>query len=255
MTVTAALITKNEEENIESCLESIRWADEIVMIDSGSTDRTVEKAKLMSVRIYEISFRDFASQKNAALERATGEWVFFIDADERVPRELADEITDIIKCTNGNCAYRVKRSTYFFGKRLRFSATQGDAPIRLFPRSEGRFHQPVHEEVVTNLPIRQLKNPLIHFGTKDLSEYEAKVRQYVPLEVQILRQKGKGTNILDLVLRPPARFCYLFFWRLGFLDGWTGLQFAALSGYYCFMKYWNFIFPSADRPREILLRW
>lgn len=251
MTLSVAVITKNEETNIADCLESVAWADEIILVDSGSTDETLAIAKRFTSKIYNVPFVDFSAQKNAALERATGDWIFFIDADERVPRELADEIVEIAKHKKGDCAYRVKRTTYFFGKRLHFSATQNDAPTRFFPRSKATFKQPVHEEVATNLPLRQLKNPLIHFSTKDLAHYQAKVRQYVPLEIQILRQKGKEANVLDLFLRPAGKFCYLYFFRLGILDGLTGLQFAALSTYYCFVKYWKYIYPAPNPSQEV----
>ncbi len=237
MTISGVVITKNEEGNIGDCLQSLSWTDEIILVDSGSTDATLSIAKKFTPKTYQVPFIDFASQKNAALERTTGDWVFFLDADERVPEELAEEIRKTVEGGKKDSVYAVKRATYFFGKRLRFSAAQKDAPIRLFPRGKARFEQPVHEQVITSLTIRRLKNSLTHFSTRDFAHYQAKVQQYVPLELQVLRQKGKDANLLDLMVRPPAKFAYLYFWSLGFLDGWTGLQFAALSAYYCFVKY------------------
>lgn len=254
MTLTAALITHNEEANIGACLETVRWADEIVLVDSGSTDRTVEKARAYASRIYEIPFRDFASQKNAALDRATGQWVFFIDADERVPAELAAEIREIVRAAGPDHVYAVKRLTYFFGKPLRFSATQDDYPIRLFPREAARFEQPVHETLISSLAVKRLKSPLIHYSTRDCAHYRAKLAQYVPLELEVMEQRLHRRCWTDLLLRPTAKFCYLYFWRLGILDGFTGLVFALLSSYYSLLKYWKFNFTSFPVSAEVAVK-
>ena len=254
MSITAALITKNEERNIEECLETVRWADEIVMVDCGSTDRTMEKAKPFGAKVYEVPFRDFASQKNAALERATGEWVFFVDADERVPKELAEEILEICRSSAPPKIYGVNRLTYFFGNRLRFSAAQDDYPFRLFPRTRAHFEQPVHERVITELPEGRLKNRLIHYSTRDLAQYQSKLDQYVPLELEVLRRKGKRRMSVDWLLRPVAKFLYLYVWRLGILDGFAGFQYAWLSAYYTFIKYWRFYFSQPERQAEAVTR-
>ena len=240
MSVSVAVIALNEGKNIEACLESVRWADEIVVVDSGSTDATVEKARRFTGKIDRVPFRDFASQKNEALARATKEWVFFLDADERVPEDLAAEIRRVVSGP-AERAYAVGRVTYFWGKRLRFSGTQEDFPVRLFPRTEACFEQPVHERVVTGLPLTRLKSRLLHFTTRDWPHYRSKLDQYIPLEIETMKQKGRRPCVADLVLRPPAVFVSLYLLRLGLLDGLAGLKYAVLSSYYCFLKYRRFL--------------
>lgn len=260
MPLSVIILTRNEEANIRECLKAVSWADEILVVDSGSSDRTPEIARERGARVVEHPMKDFADQRNYAMDQATGDWVLFIDADERVTPELADEI----KCAIGKArhfgahgdeesstisslypsresrddfVYAIPRHTYFLGRRLRFGDARDDAPIRLFPRSQVRWTQPVHEVIRTNLPCRRLKNPLHHYSTRDLAHYMQKVRDYIPLEHATMRGKGIQTNLLKLMLMPPAKFFQLFFWKLGILDGLGGLQYAALSAYYTFMKY------------------
>lgn len=242
MSLSVALITRNEEANIESCLESVRWADEIVIVDSGSSDKTLEKAEAYTSKIYQVPFRDFASQKNEALSRTTADWVFFIDADERVSKELAAAITERAHAKGPAKAYGVKRKTYFFGKPLRFSGAQDDYPIRLFPRGKASFEQPVHESIVTSLPVEKIRAPIIHYSTRNLRHYFSKVTQYVPLELDVLRRKGRGVFLWDPFVQPVGKFVYLYFFKLGILDGIPGFQYAALSSYYTFVKYWKYCF-------------
>lgn len=242
MSVSACLIVLNEEDHLAACLDSVRWADEIVIVDSGSSDRSREIARLYTDKVYEQPFTDFSSQKNAALDRACSDWVFFIDADERVPAALAEEILNV----TGNPglapkAYALGRETYFFGRRLRFSGTQGDFPVRLFPQGRGRFVQPVHEWVKTDLALGRLSGRLLHYSTRDMTHYRFKLKQYVSLEIKTLLEKGRRPGIADLVFKPPAVFFSLYFAKLGVLDGWTGLQFAALSSLYNLLKYWRFL--------------
>jgi glycosyltransferase involved in cell wall biosynthesis len=237
MRLSAALITLNEENNIEACLESVKWMDEIVIVDGGSTDATVHKASRYTSKIKTQAFTDFSTQKNTALQMASGDWVFFIDADERVTPELREEILAILAQNSPEAVYAVHRKTYFFGGRLRFSGTPGDYPVRFFPRGRVLFEQPVHEKVVTNLPVRRMKSDLLHYTTRDIRQYRSKLDLYVRLEQSVLLAKGRKPGVFDLVLRPPVIFLLLYFGKLGFLDGWPGLQYAFLSAYYAFLKY------------------
>ncbi len=242
VSVSACLIVLNEEDHLPDCLDSVRWADEIVVVDSGSSDRSREIARRYTDKVYERPFTDFSSQKNAALDQAGSDWVFFIDADERIPSALAEEILCVTR-NSGEApkAYAVGRETYFLGRRLRYSGTQGDFPIRLFPRAQGRFVQPVHEWVKTDLPIGRLNGRLLHYSTRDMAHYRFKLKQYVALEIKTLLQKGRHPGVFDLVFRPPAVFISLYFAKLGILDGWTGFQFAVLSALYNLLKYWCFL--------------
>jgi len=240
MSISVVIITLNEEDNIDSCLETVKWADEVIVVDGGSKDRTVEKARRFGAKTYEIPFRDFSSQKNAALEKATGDWIFLVDADERVTSDLAREIQKVVEKGERRQAFALGRKTYFFGKHLRFSATQDDYPIRLWPRGRVHFEQPVHEEAVTDLEKGILKHPLIHYSTRNLEHYRLKLRRYLPLEVRLLNRRRKESSLSDLILRPLGKFAHLYFWRGGILDGLAGLQFALLSSLYVFLKYSRF---------------
>ena len=246
MTLSVVIIVLNEESNIEPCLQAVGWADEIVVVDGGSTDRTVERARQFTPKVYKIPFRDFSSQKNEALDRASCDWILFLDADERVTAELASEIQQTLRATDGNAAYAIGRHTYFFGKPLRFSGTREDYPIRLIPRGKAHFEQPVHETVMTPLPVLRLKNKLIHYSTRSPEHYRAKLECYIPLEARTLAEKGRRPRWTDLWLRPAAKFGYLYFWKLGILDGVTGLEYAAFSAYYGFLKY-RYFYRSAHR--------
>ncbi len=248
MSLSIAIITKNEEQNLEDCLKSVSWADEIVLIDSGSTDRTVEIAKRFNAKTYDIPFVNFSAQKNAALERCTGDWIFLIDADERMTPELAREIKSLSEL-EPEAVYAVKRTTLFFGKPLRFSGTQKDWPIRLFPKNKARFTQPVHETVETTLPVRHLHSTLAHLTTKNLAQYRQKIDKYVPLEVEVLRKRNRRSLFSDTILRPPAQFANLYFIQAGVLDGITGLQYAGLSAYYTFLKYRSYYFSPKAKKR------
>lgn len=236
MTISAIVLTRNEEKNIESCLTHLFWADEMLVVDSGSIDRTVMLAEKCGAKVLSHPFADFASQRNFAMSQTKGDWVLFIDADERVTPELAEEIKAAIG--SGNFVYAVSRRNYFFGKRLRFADSREDAPFRFFPKQQAIWSQPVHEKIVSDLPVRRFKNPLLHYSTVDLAHYRQKVRDYVPLELQIMKEKGIKPLAWRFFLIPPAKFVALYFLKLGFLDGVAGFQYAMLSAYYAFRKHW-----------------
>ncbi len=241
--LSAIVLTRNEERNIEHCLASLSWADELLVVDSGSTDATVALAQKYGATILEHPFTDFASQRNFAMQQAKGDWVLFLDADERITLELEEEIRRVISQetkTIPACVYAIPRHTYFFGKRLRFSDARHDAPIRLFPKRDVCWTQPVHETITTALPCRRLQNPMLHYSTRDYDHYRQKVREYVPLELITMREKGVRPTFFHVLWRPIAKFFYLYFWRLGILDGVTGLQYAILSAYYTLVKYWRY---------------
>ncbi len=239
MSITAIVLTKNEEARIEECLKSLKWADELIVLDSDSRDQTKQIATQVGAKVFEKKFVDFSDQRNHAMSQASGQWILFIDADERVSSELAIEIQSVIE--SELTAYAIPRHNYFFGKRLRYSGSAEDAPVRLFPRGSGVWKQPVHEYFETSLPIKKLKENLVHHTTRDLPQYMEKVGRYVPLEVETMVMNGRRAGWSDVVLRPPAKFFYLYFVRGGVCDGWTGFQYAILSSYYDFKKYSLFV--------------
>lgn len=248
MTLSAIVLTRNEERDIEGCLSSVSFADEKLVVDSGSTDRTAALAEKYGARVITHLFTDFAAQRNFAMSQASAEWVLFIDADERVTPELAEEIKNVItpslrpsprgRGQDEGAVYATPRHNYFFGKRLRFGDARSDAPIRFFPRQHVTWTQPVHEMIVTDLPVRRLKNPILHYSTRDLAHYKQKVHDYIPLELETMRSKGIRPSLMKAILLPPAKFIQLYLVKLGVLDGMAGLQYAILSSYYTFRKHW-----------------
>jgi len=240
--LSAIVLTLNEESNIRDCLLTLSWADEVIVVDGGSTDQTISIAEEHGAKIYTNPFQNFSAQRNFSLEKATGDWVFFVDADERIPLELADEIQSLLKSNLNPCVFSIPRKTSFFKKRLRYSGTQGDYQTRLFPREAVQWHQPVHEKIKTELPIQRLKHSMLHHGTSDLEHYKQKLACYIPLEIKTMQEQGKGRHFFNLLLRPPAKFFYLYIWKLGLLDGLAGLQYAVLSSYYDFLKHKGYIF-------------
>ena len=238
MMFSAIVLTKNEEQNLAECLSSISFADEMLVVDSGSTYRTVALAEKHGARVVTHLFTDFASQRNLAMSQAKGDWVLFIDADERVTPELAEEIGKAI--SGPSCVYAIPFHTYFFGKRLRFGDAFKDVHVRLFPKTLAHWEQPVHEKIVTDLPCRELRNPVLHYTTRDLKHYMTKVERYIPKELDVMKEKGLKPDTFKMFVRPPARFLQLYFLKLGILDGIAGFQYAILSAYYSFEKHWRY---------------
>jgi len=249
MKISAIVLTRNEERNIKDCLASLSWADEMLVVDSGSTDATRVLAEKQGAKVVTHPFADFAAQRNFAMSQATGDWVLFIDADERVTPGLAGEITDLLKGPAPLRVYAIPRHNYFFGKRMRFGDSQADAPVRFFPRQHAAWAQPVHEKIATDLPVQRLRNPLLHYSTSDLAHYQQKIREYVPLEIEMMRAKGLRPSFLKVIFIPPLKFIQVYFFRLGIFDGLVGLQYAVLSAYCSFSKYWRY-FNSANAPRR-----
>lgn len=236
MTLSVVLITKNEENNIREALRTVSWADEIIVLDSGSTDQTVSLAKASGAKVYEEPFTDFSTQKNKVLSYASCDWILLIDADERITEPLAKEIQSCVRL-NKQAAYAIPRDTFFFGRRLRFSGTRNDAPIRLFPRGQARFFQSVHEQIQTALPVEKLRRTMPHYSTRDQAHYQRKLDCYLPLEIKVMREKGRRAHVWDAWLRPLMKFSQIYFLQAGILDGAAGFQYAYLSSYYVFLKY------------------
>ncbi|HOG23890.1 MAG TPA: methyltransferase domain-containing protein [Candidatus Omnitrophota bacterium] len=239
MELSVVLIVKNEEKHLEECLSALRFADEIVIVDSGSTDRTVDIAKGFTDKVFSNAFSDFSSQKNFAVSQAAGKWILVVDADERVSPELAAEIRAVCSKGEGCVAYRIHRQTYFLDKRMRFSGMQDDRPIRLFKRGSGRFEQPIHEYYRCEGAVGDLKNDLIHHTTPTIDVEISKTELYTDLEARFLIAQGVRPSFWNS-MKPLLVFVRLYFFRLGFLDGMPGLQYAYFSARYCFRKYRKF---------------
>jgi glycosyltransferase involved in cell wall biosynthesis len=228
-TLSVVLITLNEAANLPRTLASVSWAQEIVVLDSGSTDATLEIARAAGARVFEQAWKGFAGQKNSAIEHATGEWVLSLDADEEVSPELAREMQGLLAGEPQFNAYRVPRLNHFLGRALRHGGYWPDPKLRLFRRGEARFaERPVHETMETSGPAGQLKGHLIHHCYPTLEDYIEHMNRYSSAGARMLADERRvprslGGLVWNAVLNPAATFLYNYVLRLGFLDGREGL--------------------------------
>jgi glycosyltransferase involved in cell wall biosynthesis len=233
------IIALNQEANIGDCLASVSFADEIVVVDTGSADRTVELARAYTDRVLTAPWAGFGRTKNFALDQARGDWVFSLDTDERVPPALKDEILAVVEADGPLAGYRVPRKNYFCGRWIKRLGWYPDYTLRLFRRGQGRFRdREVHEEVVVAGAVGTLKTPLTHYSYKSVSEYVARMDRYARLAAQELAKAGRRPFPGELFLRPFFSFLHLYVIRLGFLEGTTGYTLAVLMSVYKFLKYY-----------------
>jgi glycosyltransferase involved in cell wall biosynthesis len=231
-TISANLIVLNEAANLAACLESLRWVDEIVVVDGGSGDATVAVAREMATRVIEHPFDDFAAQRNRVLDSSAGDWVLSLDADERVPPALRDEVRHAIELAAADVSgYWVPIASHLFGRRFRWTGTEAERKMRLFRRTKGRWRGCVHETVQLTGRCGVLRHAIEHHSTPDFAAYRRKLRRYVPLEVARRRATGASPRRGGELLAPLWTFGRLYVAHLGVLDGVAGLQFAALSAW------------------------
>jgi glycosyltransferase involved in cell wall biosynthesis len=237
--LTVITLALNEERNIAQCLESVRWADEVIVVDSGSTDRTVEIARQFTDRVLSVEWQGYGATKNVALRQAQCEWVLWLDADERVPGELAKEIRAIVRKGEASAeAYSVARRAYFLGRWIKHCGWYPSRVTRLFLREKGKFSENrVHEHLVIDGRTAVLQHDLLHFTDPDLTHYFAKFNRYTSLAAEDMKASGRTASAADLVFRPPFMFLKMYVLRRGFLDGVQGLILCVVSSAYVFTKY------------------
>ena len=237
--LSVIVIALNQEANIGDCLASASFADEIVVVDTGSTDRTVELARAYTDRVLNAPWQGFGRTKNYALDQARGEWVFSLDTDERVPPALQEEILAVVEADGTLNGYRVARKNYFCDRWIRHLGWYPDYTLRLFRRGLGRFRdREVHEEVMVDGPLGILKTPLEHYSYRSVSEYVARMDRYARLAAQELAKAGRRPWPGELFVRPFFSFFHLYFIRRGFLEGTPGYTLAVLMSLYKFLKYY-----------------
>ena len=236
--LSVAIITHNEEENIKDALESVKWADEIVVVDSFSTDRTREICKKYTDKVFTFEWQGFAEQKNRAVSLTTQPWVLALDADERVTEDLKSEILKTVNEPSSKDGYYVARKNHFAGRWIRHGGWWPDYTLRLFRRGKGSFQQrEVHESIKVNGSTGHLKNPLEHFTYKNTNDYLKRMELYSMLAAKELYKEGRRACIFDIILRPAATFFKMLFLQLGFFDGDYGIKLAYLYSSYTFNKY------------------
>ncbi len=230
--------TFNEEENITDCLESVRWADEILVVDSFSTDRTLEIARRYTDRIIQREYINSASQKNWAIPQTRHRWVMVLDSDERVPPDLRDEIERVLRDGPDCSGYVLKRVNHFLGRRIRFGGWGRDRVLRLWDRTKGRYQdKEVHAEVEVDGRVGELRHPLVHDTFRSWDSYMNKIDRYTSWGADEYVKKGRRATLFDLTLRPPARFLKRYLFQLGFLDGIPGLMITGIDTWVVFLKY------------------
>ena len=236
--LSVILITLNEEENIVPCLESVRWADEIIVVDSQSTDRTAELARRFTEKIIISEWRGFSHNKKLALAQATCEWVLWIDADERVTPELRQEIQAVIARNPLQDGFEIARKAYFLGRWIKHCGWYPGYVLRLFRRLKARFNDNlVHEGLELDGPRGRLKHALLHFTDNTLDHYLWKFNRYTSLAATELAQKKRKSGFLTIFFRSLHAFVKMYVFKLGFLDGVQGLILCLLSANYVAMKY------------------
>lgn len=239
MTISICIICCNEESNIRRCLESSKWADEIVVVDSMSQDRTVEIARKYTDRVYQRVWSGYIDQKNFALSKATGEWIFSVDADEEISQGLQHEIREEIEKEDAKDGYSMPRLSFYQGRWIKHSGFYPDRQLRLFRHNRGYWAgRRVHEQIRVDGEVGLLRNNLLHYpydGT--ISGQLQTVDKFSTLLAQNIFQEGKRYNLLVLLLRPSFKFIEVYFFKLGFLDGLPGFIIALTSAYALFVRY------------------
>ncbi len=238
--ITALIIARDEEGNIAPCLKSLQGlaGESLVAVDDRTVDRTLELAEEAGARAFRIEWQGFGKTKNEALAKATGDWVLWIDADERMTPELADEVRSALSKGSDASAFQVPRKAFFLGRWIRHCGWYPGYVTRLFRRGRASFSdKQVHEGLVVDGRVGRLRHPLLHYTDPDLSHYLAKLNCYTDLAARELHAKGRRPGPLDPVIRPFWFFLRSYLLRRGFLDGTEGFILSVLSGYSVMFKY------------------
>jgi (heptosyl)LPS beta-1,4-glucosyltransferase len=235
--LSVTVVAWNEEERLRACLESVSWADEIVVVDAESTDKTPQLAREFTDRVWVRPWPGFAAQKNFAIEQAHGEWILSLDADERVTPGLARRIKELVTDPGAADGYRVPRKNMFWGAWVRHGGLYPDHQLRLFRRGAGRFAEnAVHESVQVAGRVETLTEPLLHQSYRDLEDFVQRSNRYSTLAARDWLARGRPVSLGDLVAKPLGRFLAMYVARRGFLDGWRGLVLAILYSEYVFLR-------------------
>jgi glycosyltransferase involved in cell wall biosynthesis len=236
--VTVTVITRNEATDIADALASVAWADEIVVIDSQSTDDTVAIARRFTDRVEVRAWPGYVAQKNYAASIATHDWILSLDADERVTPALATEIQSRLSAAAPNAAFRIPRVTFHLGRWIRSTDWYPDFQLRLYDRRAaewtGRY---VHEAIAVRGAVGQLRGELQHYAYRDIADHLETIDRYTTLAARQMHEAGRRAGALDLAVHPPAAFLRNYIAKGGFRDGVTGLVISRMNAYYVFLKF------------------
>lgn len=247
--LSVAVITLNEEKDLERALVSAGFADEIVVVDSGSTDRTVQIASQLGARVIHNDWPGFGAQKNLAMESCTGDWIFVLDADECFTPQLAEEVQKVVRGTiSGYDAYNVPRRSQFIDRFMRWGGWYPDRQIRLVRKGAGRYSlRRVHECLECEGPVGNLKGDLLHYSYTSVSDYMERMNRYSSLSAQIARENLEGRRggygSFFLAGKLAAKFLEVYILKRGFLDGRHGFVVSCLAAFGVFLRYCKVVWP------------
>jgi len=237
--VSVVMIARDEEHNLERVVESVRWADEICIADTGSVDNTIEKARELGAKVTKVKFEGFGATKQKAVEMASHDWIFSIDCDEVVSQELKKSIIEFLENTIDYTGAECNRITNFCGKWIKHSGWYPEYILRLFNKNKTRFNDKlVHESVIRSGKIARLEGDLLHYSYPDLKNYTAKAKEYALLNACQKRNTPFVINLLSLLIKPIFAFFKKLIIKRGFLDGFAGLQIAGVTAWGQFLRYY-----------------
>ena len=240
MKISATVITLNEEENIQAALESLSWADEILVVDSHSTDRTREIASNLAARVVERDWPGFAAQKQFAVDQATNDWIFSLDADERVSPELQKAISLVKQSNEPADGFMISRRSYYQGRWIKGGGWYPDRQLRLFNRNHGRWKDRlIHEsvEMDNNARVESLTGDILHYSVTDASHHHRMIgERYAPLGARQMLAEGQRGSVLKIATAGPAAFVRSYLLKGGFRDGLAGITIAGFAAHHAFLK-------------------
>ena len=238
--ISVAMITKNEEAVIRRCLASVSWADEIVVADTGSTDKTAAICRDLGCRVLEPGWHGFGRTKQMCVDQTSCNWVLSVDADEVVTDDLRDAILGLDLDAGNTAGYRIRRRTVYLGRSIRFSGWNRDFPLRLFHKGRGGFtRDSVHEQVLVRGEVGRVDAELLHHSYPDLGTHLRKMELYSDLGAEKLAARGRRCGVVKPVLRGLFKFVNMYLFNLGFLDGREGLVLAVVSAFGVSLKYFR----------------
>jgi glycosyltransferase involved in cell wall biosynthesis len=236
--LTVTVITRDEAANIAAALQSVAWADEIVVVDSQSTDDTVAIARPLATRVVSRDWPGYSAQKNYAAEIASNDWILSIDADERVTPDLAEEIKRLLSGAPAHSGYRIPRVTWYLGRWIRSTDWYPDYQLRLYDRRAARWNgRRVHESVEPDSPPGQLRHELQHYAYRDIAHHLATIDRYTTLAAEQWLSEGRRTSAFQMFFHPRFAFVRNYLLRGGIRDGAVGLLVSRLNAYYVFLKF------------------
>lgn len=234
--IAVIILTFNEEKNIADAIRSAAFADEVLLIDSGSTDETLAIARALGARVVQHPMKGFADQRNFALRETAADWVFYLDADERLTPAAGEAIHRLAEAPE-RVAYEICRHNIVFGQPMHYGAHRPDWSLRLFPRDAVTWEGVVHERAVVSVPIRRMPGEILHYTYDTWSTYLTKFNRYTTLAAEKLFAGGRRASVTTLLLHPPFTFFKMYVLKLGFLDGFLGFAMSVMAALSVFMKY------------------